>query len=82
MAAMTMLHCTITTSRLMLLLGEPSAGNTMAFFTEFFSRPRTPQRVRYRSALAVLVGARRTERIEAIARPPAFPRGPRELPLR
>lgn len=54
----------------------------MGFFTELFSRPRAPEALRYRAALAILEAMTPAERADIAIKPADFPRIAREMASR
>jgi hypothetical protein len=51
----------------------------MAFFTEFFARPRPTEEQRYRSAMVLLAGMSAAERADINIKPADFPRIARQM---
>jgi uncharacterized protein YjiS (DUF1127 family) len=82
MAAMRMLHCTISFESLDSFHREEEWGFSMGFFTELFSRPRPREDARYRAALAVLDAMSPADRADIGVKPADFPRIAREMATR
>jgi hypothetical protein len=83
MAAMHMLHCNIIVTHLSYGSREEQHGaDSMAFFTELFSRPRPQEAPRYRAALAVLNAMSDADRADIGIKPADFPRIAREMAIR
>lgn len=61
---------------------EQYGAESMAFFTELFSRPRPKEVARYRAALAVLNAMSNTDRADIGIKPADFPRIAREMSTR
>jgi hypothetical protein len=79
MAAMRMLHCTISPESPIYVAGGHRSLN-MGFFTELFVRPRPREQARYSAALALLNAMSNADRADI--EPADFPRIAREMALR
>jgi hypothetical protein len=61
---------------------EQLGAESMAFFTELFSRPRPKDMARYQAALAVLNSMSNSDRADIGIKPADFPRIAREMSTR